>query len=169
MARMIVVDVSKCIGCHTCELMCAVAHSESKTLVGAIAEHPRQKPRVHVEPVGDKSVPMQCRHCDDAPCVSVCPTGALAISGEGEPVLLDSEKCIGCKMCVQACPFGALVVGIDGKGVLKCDLCVERLAQGEEPACVCGCPTGALTFQEVAEASRSKRRRAAQQLVAEQL
>ena len=165
MKRMIVCDIARCVGCHSCQLACAVAHSASKTLLGAIAEYPRQRPRVYLEQVGGRSVPMQCRHCDDAPCVSVCPSGALLRSGDDQPVLSDPARCIGCGMCIQACPFGMITFGTDGKGVLKCDLCVERLAQGQEPACVAACPTRALSFEEVDKANRAKRRETARQLL----
>jgi Fe-S-cluster-containing dehydrogenase component len=80
-------------------------------------------------------------------------------------VLFDEQRCIGCKMCVQACPFGVITMRPDKKGVLKCDLCVERLARGEEPACVGACPTRALIFGDEQKAGRRKRRKAAERLV----
>jgi len=166
--KIIAVDVTRCMACHSCELACAIAHSKSKTLTGALAEEPRQRPRVHVEQAAGRPVPIQCQHCDDAPCVAACPTGAVSRAGPDEPVLVDAARCIGCRMCVQACPFGAMTIGPDGKGVLKCDLCVERLAQGEEPACVSACPTGALRFEEAEDAARRKRRAAGERLVASQ-
>jgi len=165
MKKMLAVIVDKCIGCHSCEIACAVAHSESKTLQGAIAEEPLPKPRVYVEYVQGYSVALQCRHCDDAPCIAACPSGALSRSGDGEPVLFDSTRCIGCKMCIQACPFGMINLAPDGKSMLKCDLCVEPLARGEEPACVCACPTSALQFVVVEESNRPKRRKMAEKLI----
>ena len=159
-------DADRCVGCLSCELACAVAHSISKTLTGALIEKPRS--RVHVEAVGDRPVPMQCRQCEDAPCVSVCPSGALSRSGPEQPVLFEAARCIGCKMCIQVCPFGSLELGPDGKGVLKCDLCIERLEKGETPACVAACPTRALRFEPVRETAQSKRRRAAEQQLAAQ-
>ena len=160
MKGMIVVDVVKCIGCHTCELSCVVAHSASKTLAGAITETPRQKPRVHVECVGRSPVPMQCKHCEDAPCVTVCPSQALSRAGEGEPVLFNPRLCIGCNNCLTACPFGSIGPGPGGRKIMKCDLCVDRLKTGEQPAC-CSCPTGALRFISGADYAREKRRLAA--------
>jgi Fe-S-cluster-containing dehydrogenase component len=71
-------------------------------------------------------------------------------------------------MCVHACPFGVLTVDANGRGVLKCDLCVERLAEGQEPACVAGCPTKAVTFEEEVETTRTKRQRSAAMVVAAQ-
>jgi len=163
--KIIAVDVTRCMACHSCEIACAVAHSASKTLAGALAESPRQRPRVHVEHVAGRPVPIQCQHCDDAPCVAACPSGAVSRAGPEEPVLFDSARCIGCRMCVQACPFGAITIGPDGKGVLKCDLCIERLSRGVEPACVSACPTRALRFEDVDQATRRKRRTASANLL----
>jgi len=147
MKGMIVVDFAKCTGCHTCELMCAVAHSASKTLCGAIMETPRQKPRIHVKLIGKTSVPMQCRHCKDAPCISACPSDALTKpDGENGPVLLNLELCTGCNSCVPACPFGAIIPDPSGEKVQKCDQCIEGLKADEIPGCCSGCPTGALKF-----------------------
>jgi len=95
----------------------------------------------------------------------VCPTGAIHREGENEPVLFDHTRCIGCKMCVQACPFGMITMRLDGKGVLKCDLCVERLAKGQEPACVVACPTGALVFGDEEQLAQMKRRKTAGRMV----
>lgn len=166
MKKTIIIDVSRCVGCHSCAIACAVEHSATKTLVSAIAETPRQKPRVHLEYMDGRTVPMRCQHCDDAPCITVCPSGALQRAGEGEPVTTDPERCIGCMMCIQACPFGMITLSTDSKSILKCDLCVERLQQGQEPACVNACPTKALTFGAVDESSRTKRRKTAEKLLA---
>jgi len=163
--RMIVLNVEKCLGCKSCEIACAVAHSVSKDLYRAIRETPSPKARVSVELAVGVPVPVQCRHCEDAPCMSVCPTGAVHRADEDSPVVIDQDRCIGCKMCIQVCPFGVIALSADGKGVLKCDLCVERLGQGQEPACVCACPTGALRFADMEEVSGRKRHKAAEQVV----
>ena len=166
MNGMIVVDVEKCLACGTCRLECAVAHSASKSLFEAIWEEPRPQPRVTVEAVEDVCVPMQCRHCEDAPCIAVCPTHGLSRADEDSPVVADPELCIGCKMCVLVCPFGSIRMRRDGKAVIKCDLCIERLHAGQEPACVAGCPTGALRFSTAEEAAAQARKRAAGKVLA---
>jgi carbon-monoxide dehydrogenase iron sulfur subunit len=156
--RILFIDVEKCLGCHSCTINCAVAHSRSKDLVGAMREGSAQ-PRVFVEALGGKSLPIQCRHCEDAPCITVCPSRAISRASDNSPVVLDNGRCIGCHACIMACPFGVIRKGRDGKTLIKCDLCVERLEEGKEPACVAGCPTGAIRFLSVEEVSAAKRKR----------
>lgn len=145
----IVIDASKCVACRTCELSCAVAHSKSKDLRKAMHEKPVSSPRIKVESTGNFVVPLQCRHCEDAPCVRVCPTKAISREDVESPVLIDNERCIGCKWCILVCPFGVINMDKNGKFVIKCDLCVERLKKGEKPACVVNCPTRAIKFKRL--------------------
>ena len=160
----IFIDPERCLACKSCELACAVEHSQSKVLFQAIFEEPRPQPLVKVELVREAPIalerltsPLQCRHCEDAPCIAVCPTRALEKRGIEGPVLVHEELCIGCKWCVLVCPFGVIGLRRDGKAIIKCDLCFER--EGE-PACVEACPTKALRFTTVAEFSRERRRKA---------
>ncbi len=149
MRGIIQVDLSRCIACKACEVACAVAHSESKTLEGALQEDPRPEPRVHVRYLsGDLAAPYQCRHCEDPWCAEACPHDALGRDGEmTEPVLL-SDDCQAAKKCLRACPFQAIRMTADGSKAYKCDLCIERLDAGLPPACTEACPTGALVFVE---------------------
>ncbi len=163
--KRIVADPVKCMACRACEVACALAHAESEELVEAIF-HEGAKPRIYIESAGGLAVPLQCRHCEDAPCVRVCPTGALSRPGERGPVLAHEEKCIGCEFCVQACPFGVIRLDPQGKVVIKCDLCIRRQAQGLEPACVGACPVGALSLQDVTETARKARARTAAEAAA---
>ena len=149
------INIERCLGCHSCELSCAVEHSRSKQLSEAIKESPPPGYRVSVIEVDGAVGPRQCRHCYDAPCVSVCPVEALVKSEEG-PILLNDALCIGCWLCLTACPFGVIQSDAEGKKVIKCDLCPERLARGKDPACVTACPTGALRFEEPETAGRDK-------------
>jgi len=153
--KMLQIDIERCLGCHSCELACAVEHSQSKKLSLAINESPTPGYRVNVI-AGDGVVgPLQCRHCEDAPCVMVCPSGALVKSDDG-PVLLKHELCVGCRLCLIACPFGVIYADVEGKAVIKCDLCRERLMAGEDPACVSACPTKALRFCEPEDVEKEK-------------
>mgnify|MGYP006286448545 FL=1 len=164
--RYISVDVAKCMGCHTCELACAMAHGSTDDLSALIRSGEKPGYRIFVESYQSTSIPVPCNHCEEAACILACPTGACHRESEGAPVLVDNDKCIGCRMCVQACPFGMISVHPLGSGVVKCDLCILRLAQGEDPACVSSCPTKALSFAEEEEVNRSKRLKVAERMAA---
>jgi molybdopterin-containing oxidoreductase family iron-sulfur binding subunit len=112
--------------------------------------------------IKDVDVPVFCNHCANPSCVRVCPTGATWKREDGI-VMMDWHRCIGCRYCVAACPYGSRsfnwvdprphVKALRGDfptrttGVVeKCNLCEERLAKGEPPACVAVCPEQALLF-----------------------
>ncbi|MHC4983023.1 MAG: 4Fe-4S dicluster domain-containing protein [Planctomycetota bacterium] len=164
MSKVIVVDAERCLACKQCMIECAMAHAEAKTLVEALARKESLQPRLHVESAGQFGMPLQCRHCEDAPCIAVCPTEAINRVGEAGLVLLDQDRCIGCKFCIFACPFGVIDLSRTGKAVIKCDLCIKRTEAGEEPACVAACPTGALEFTELTEELKRRRARAAERI-----
>lgn len=165
MGKTIVVNVEKCLACKSCEIACALAHSKSKVLEEAVAESPKPQQMVTVEAAGEYGVPIQCRHCENAPCIPVCPTKAIHRPSPDGPVLIDKDRCIGCKFCLMVCPFGVINISAGGTAVLKCDLCIERTRMGEQPACVEACPTKALKLVDVKEWSANKRKLAAQELV----
>ena len=166
MGKTIAVNIERCLACKGCEIACALVHSKAKTLEGAMEESPRPQRMVTVEAAGSFAVPIQCRHCEDAPCITVCPTGAIHRHQADDPVLIDKDKCIGCTFCLTVCPFGVIDITRDGKAAVKCDLCIERTKAGEEPACVQACPTGALKLADEKELAAQKRKRTAQGLVA---
>jgi len=159
------VNIEKCLACKSCEIACAVVHSKSGVLEEAVAESPRPQRMVTVEAAGEFAVPLQCRHCEDAPCISVCPTAAIHREEVDGPVLIEQDKCIGCKYCLVVCPFGVIELSRDGKAMVKCDLCYERAKTGQIPACVEACPTKALKFGSEKDLAAGKRQRAAQDIV----
>ncbi len=167
MDKVIVVNIEKCLACKSCELACALAHSKSKILEEAAAESPRPQRMVTVEAVEEFAVPIQCRHCEAAPCVEICPTGAIRRQSEDAPVVVDEDLCIGCKLCMLICPFGVLQISPQGRAVIKCDMCLERLEKGQEPACVEACPTGAMKLVSLKEVLKEKRSKASKQLAEE--
>ncbi|HSB68346.1 MAG TPA: 4Fe-4S dicluster domain-containing protein [Candidatus Methylomirabilis sp.] len=135
MSRMIVVDTAKCTNCRMCELACSL------TTTGAFAPS-QSRIRVHAFAEEFKYIPLTCLQCAAAPCVKVCPAGAL-LQGE-ELVRFVPQACIGCRMCMLACPFG--VISFDSaEGVIaKCDTC------NGDPECVKFCTSRALEFRESA-------------------
>ena len=165
----VIIRPERCMGCRSCEIACAVSHSKGKNLFLALGEEPSPKKRIYVEymPALGASVPITCRHCEDAPCVSVCPTKALSRDMETGTVSHSVERCVDCWTCSMVCTrFSSLyhlilISGcwtssmsynrgiidrrIEGETVIRCDLCEDR----ELPACVEACPTQALLFLDV--------------------
>lgn len=157
MKGMIVVKVAQCVGCKSCEIACAVEHSDSQELLTAILENPAPVARVSVQQGEGFAIPLQCRQCENAPCIAVCPTQALHRENPDSPVLLEDDLCIGCKWCVLACPFGVINLDSRHHAIIKCDQCFERLQRGEQPSCVVSCPTAALEFKSQDEVLNEKR------------
>jgi carbon-monoxide dehydrogenase iron sulfur subunit len=160
----IFVRLDRCMGCHSCEIACAVAHSQSRSLYTAMVETPMPKPRAYVEWVApDRAVPILCRHCEDAPCMHACIAGAISRSEAGV-VITDKDKCIGCWTCVMVCPYGVIGRHMEEHKAYRCDRCPDR----EIPACVDACPTHALVLQTAADFAGRKRRIASQEMISEQ-
>jgi len=148
----------KCIGCKKCEAACVSAHINMPYREAKKRGVP-MVPRIRVIKVENVKYPIQCRHCEDAPCAHACPFGAIRqVDGL---VQVKESLCVGCKMCVMACPFGAIEVGVEGEmaafsrtnqgSAKKCDLCQAwRSSNGKEVcACVEACPKGALQFIDI--------------------
>ena len=135
-----VIDQRKCIGCHACTVACKeenqVPLGVNRTWVKYIEKGTFPDTRRYF------SV-MRCNHCDNAPCVTICPTVALYRRADGI-VDFDGERCIGCKSCLQACPYDALYIDPETKTAAKCHYCAHRIEVGLEPACVIVCPVQAI-------------------------
>ncbi len=133
MAKILMIHPEKCTGCKNCVLACAYKKENQFRPAAS---------RVHVytwEREGF-SVPMMCQQCTDAPCVSVCPTGAMHRSDGTTLIDYDVKKCIRCRMCVRACPFGNALYDSLTDSIIKCDTCAG------EPACATACPVGAIVY-----------------------
>jgi Fe-S-cluster-containing dehydrogenase component len=135
-----VIDNRRCIGCHACSVACKVEH-----------EVPLGVARTWVKYVEKGVFPetrrtftvTRCNHCEDAPCVEICPTTALFRRKDGI-VDFDARRCIGCKGCMQACPYDALYIDPQTETAAKCNFCAHRVEVGLEPPCVTVCPTQAI-------------------------
>ena len=158
MGKTLVVYDDRCVACKACTVACAMAHTDATTLAeAAMAEYPPQS-RVYVEPVADSGVPVQCRHCEAAPCIDVCPADAISRAEPDATVLIDPEACTGCTFCTLACPFGAIEMTPGAKKpAFKCDLCRARAGEGLGPACVDACPTETLEFADIDDALAAER------------
>lgn len=162
--KQIFVRLERCTGCRECEIACAVEHSVSKDLFAAISEVPLPKKRLYLEAADGHNVPILCRHCDDAPCLAACLSGAIYRDRVREGVVMQrADKCIGCWTCIMVCPYG--VIGRRREGgrwvAAKCDRCPDRVT----PACVEACPTKALVYAEPEEWATRTRQAAAAALV----
>ena len=189
-----VINLDRCIGCHTCANACKMQNNVpmgmlwnrvitegSDVIDGAVGTYP-DLTRTYI--------PLACQHCENPACQRVCPTGATYKDDQGR-VLVDYDKCIGCRMCMAACPYNARVfnwseplrdpdfnygdkdVPVRLKGVAeKCTMCKERTDRGDEPMCVVCCPTRARTFGDLddsdSEVSRLIREKNAYVLLEEQ-
>ncbi|VAW14994.1 Anaerobic dimethyl sulfoxide reductase chain B, iron-sulfur binding subunit [hydrothermal vent metagenome] len=165
----LVIDLDICVGCHACAVICKEWNTAGASgplndtdpygadVAGAWLN------RIHSyevdSPGGGMTVhfPRSCLHCEDAPCVTVCPTGASLKRAADGIVLIDDDKCIGCGLCAWACPYGAREMDPVDKVMRKCTLCVDRIYNqtldeaDRIPACVRTCPAGARAFGDLSD------------------
>jgi len=135
-----VIDQNRCIGCHACTVACKEEHNiavgVNRTWVKYIEKGRYPDTRRHF-------AVLRCNHCDDAPCIEICPTVALFRRADGI-VDFDHERCIGCKSCMQACPYDALYIDPERNTAAKCNFDASRVEMGYKPACEVVCPTQAI-------------------------
>ncbi len=135
----------RCISCHSCEVHCKVKNDVPRGI---------QLNRIISNgPVTDKKGKLTyelkyqpCLHCKKPECVPACPTGAMTIREDDGLVFVRTELCDGCKSCIEACPWSVPVFNESTGKIMKCDLCVDRIDMGLDPACVTGCTAHALEF-----------------------
>lgn len=140
------VDLRKCIGCQACTVSCSVENQAPidqfrTTVLQYEVDRPGQEPAM-------VSLPRLCNHCENPPCVPVCPVQATFQQEDGI-VLVDSDRCVGCGYCVQACPYDARFINKETKTADKCTFCEHRVVDGLLPACVESCVGGARIFGDL--------------------
>ncbi|MBN1105106.1 MAG: 4Fe-4S dicluster domain-containing protein [Deltaproteobacteria bacterium] len=151
MAKVLSINYQKCTGCRLCELVCAVFHD-------GISNPMRSRIRVMKWEAEGLYIPMSCQQCQDAPCLNVCPVKAISRDESLERVMVDYDKCIGCRSCVAVCPFGAMSFNTIDRRVFKCDMC------DGEPQCVRFCDMKAIDYVNVDDVAIDKKRDAAARL-----
>lgn len=146
-----VVDLRKCIGCQSCTVACTI---ENQSPIGQF------RTRVDQYEVQDSEnpanitslmLPRLCNHCDQPPCVPVCPVQATYQQKDGI-VVVDNERCVACGYCVQACPYDARFINKETNTADKCTFCTHRLEVGLLPACVESCVGGARIIGDLNQA-----------------
>jgi Fe-S-cluster-containing dehydrogenase component len=166
----LVIDLDTCVGCQACATSCKEWNTQGYSAPLTDDDPYGAKPtgvwlnRVHsyevTSPLGASHTvhfPRSCLHCEDAACVTVCPTGASYKRAEDGIVLVNPDTCIGCKLCSWACPYGAREYDYEEGVMRKCTLCIDRIYNAnfaEEdriPACVKACPTGARYFGDLGD------------------
>ncbi len=141
-----------CIGCHSCEAACSEKNGLPADIAwrkvgylegGTYPDHTRV------------NISMACNHCDDPVCLKGCPTGAYVKYEDTGAVIVDSDICFGCRYCTWVCPYEAPAFNPETGSVSKCNMCVDRLEIGLQPACVDACLGHALEFGEIATYEQS--------------
>lgn len=170
MAKAVLVDLRRCIGCRACQVACKRWNDREATTTQLNTDpklewtNPSElSPQTYTYVRFVKSgsgealkwhfAKVQCNHCIAPGCVNACPTTALIKNDDG-PVTYRKELCIGCGYCINACPFGVPKFDEENKVIEKCTFCTERLKEGMEPACVQACPTDTLVLMTLEEARR---------------
>lgn len=155
--KTLIVDIALCNGCYACQIACKDEHvgndwspiAKPQPDAGQFWMHLTEHVKGTVPKVKMHYVPRLCQHCDDAPCIPECPVDGAIYKREDGLVIIDSEKCTGCKLCADVCPYDAIFINEHLNVAQKCTGCAHLLDNGwTEPRCVDVCPTAAIKFGE---------------------
>jgi len=146
--RVLIVNTHDCTGCKACEIACKQEHNIP---IGPrwIRVYPNNSQEIESRPQLRYLV-THCMHCSHPPCKDACPVGAVNKREDGI-VLINEELCIGCAECIEACPMGVMQFDKERGVPQKCDLCVERIDRGLQPACVAACPSHCIYYGDIEE------------------
>ena len=147
-----VLDINRCVDCKACVVACKtewnVPEGYSRDWVKYLGPFKEKLEEDKPIQLNAAVYPGLCMHCDDPPCVDVCPSGATYINKNGI-VVVDQELCVGCGYCADACPYGARYIHPELNVVDKCTFCAPRLEKGLDPACVETCIAEARIFGDI--------------------
>lgn len=141
-----IIDVKKCVGCFACMVACQNQNElpSDNAFIRFEDRETGKYPNVKYE-----ILPLQCQHCQDAPCVPVCPTTASYKHQATGLTQIDKDKCMGCRRCIPACPYNARTHVAEAGIVQSCNLCISLIEKGDQPACVATCLTNARYFGDL--------------------
>jgi len=144
------IDQERCIGCEACSVACRLENETDLLWIKVETQGGVEKdtPSGTHPNLTMNFLPRLCNHCDNPPCVEVCPVDALIKQKDG-PVILDKDLCTGCKACITECPYNIISFNEKSNLAEKCNLCVHRINQGVEPFCVICCEGQALFFGDL--------------------
>ncbi len=155
MEKTIYLDIERCVGCGACVIAC-MDQNDIYPEKGQIAFRTIYQLEDGHHPATEIFyMSVACMHCEDSPCITGCPTGAISRDAKTNAVVVNKDLCIGCHSCALACPFGVPRYDMDGK-LQKCTMCTERVEAGLKPACVRVCPFDALKFEPINELQEDK-------------
>lgn len=141
----LLIDSTKCVNCHACTIAC---QNQNNLVPKEYFNRLEEKEYGTFPNYSRRIIPVQCQHCDNPPCVNVCPVGASYKRKDGV-VDINHETCIGCKYCIVACPYGVRITNKAEGYVHKCSFCIEFVEKGQLPACVTTCPMHVRTFGDL--------------------
>jgi len=142
--KVLAIDKKLCNGCKACEVACEQEHMLQAGL--GFIKVAQKIPEEIGGKLRTEFMPSMCMHCEKPPCVSACTLNAIRKREDGI-LLIEEERCNGCRQCVDACPLRAIQFLSDRNLAVKCDLCVNRVDSGMLPACVERCPTEAIKLE----------------------